>query len=71
MGIPEGTAFATKIRLAKVMPGRAWHKISIAAGSKGPRRYAWAWLVINSDLGPSWRRWLLARKGLDARGELA
>ena len=71
MGIPEGAAFATKIRLAKVMPGRAWHKIAIAAGSKGPRRYAWAWLVINSDLGPSWRRWLLARKGLDARGELA
>ena len=107
-GIPEGTAFATKIRLAKAMlerafaagvpaawvtgdevygsdwrpaavaggggaavraggpgqpvrlgglpaghgrrpgealPKRAWHKITIAAGSKGPRRYAWAWVA--------------------------
>ena len=66
-----GSTQATVAALAKALPGRAWHKIAIAAGSKGPRRYAWAWLVINSDLGPSWRRWLLARKGLDARGELA
>jgi SRSO17 transposase len=132
-GIPEGTAFATKIRLARAMlerafaagvpaawvtgdevygawelrrwleeqgrpyvlavranqyvsvgsrqsavaalagalPKRAWHAITIAQGSKGPRRYAWAWVVINSDLGPAWRRWLLVRRGLDDRRELA
>jgi SRSO17 transposase len=132
-GVPEGTAFATKIRLAKAMLGRAfaagvpaawvtgdevyggawelrrwlegerrpyvlgvrgnqyvtigwrqataaglaaglaarsWHKVTIAAGSKGPRRYAWAWLPINHDLGPKWRRWLLVRKSLQD-GELA
>jgi SRSO17 transposase len=28
--------------LAKELPKRAWHKVTIAAGSKGPRRYAWA-----------------------------
>ena len=66
-----GTRQSTVAALAKALPKRSWHKITIAAGSKGPRRYAWAWLVINSDLGPSWRRWLLVRKGLDDPEELA
>src|SRR4051794_17310351 len=66
-----GSGQATVANLAKALPKRAWHGITIAAGSKGPRRYAWAWLEINSDLGPAWRRWLVARKGLDDRGELA
>jgi len=57
--------------LAATLPKRAWHRITIAAGSKGPRRYAWAWVPINHDLGPRWRRWLLIRKGLDADEELA
>jgi SRSO17 transposase len=51
--------------LATSLPKRAWHPITIAAGSKGPRRYAWAWVPINHDLGPKWRRWLLVRKSLD------
>ena len=66
-----GSGQSTVAALAKAMPNRSWRKIAIAAGSKGPRRYAWAWLVINSDLGPSWRRWLLVRKGLDDSEELA
>ena len=57
--------------LAASLPKRSWHKITIAAGSKGPRRYAWAWLPINHDLGPKWRRWLLIRKSLDEDEELA
>jgi SRSO17 transposase len=61
----SGPRQSTVAALAKELPGRAWHKITIAAGSKGPRRYAWAWLVINNDLGPAWRRWLLVRKSLD------
>ena len=56
--------------LAATLPKRAWHKITIAAGSKGPRRYAWAWVPINHDLGPKWGRWLLVRKSLED-GELA
>jgi SRSO17 transposase len=66
-----GSGQATVATLTKELPKRAWHKITIAAGSKGPRRYAWAWLEINSDLGPAWRRWLLVRKSLDGREELA
>jgi SRSO17 transposase len=62
---------ATVGALAAALPKRAWHKVTIAAGSKGPRRYAWAWLPINHALGPKWRRWLLVRKGLDEREELA
>ena len=62
---------STVAALAKALPKRAWHKITIAAGSKGPRRYAWAWAVINSDLGPAWRRWLLVRKSLDDPEDLA
>jgi SRSO17 transposase len=57
--------------LARALPKRSWHVITIAAGSKGPRRYAWAWLVIDSDLGPGWRRWLLVRKSLDDPEDLA
>jgi SRSO17 transposase len=66
-----GARQATAAALAGALPARAWHSITIAAGSKGPRRYAWAWAEVNHDLGPRWRRWLLVRKGLDDRGELA
>jgi SRSO17 transposase len=62
---------STVTALTKALPKRAWHKITIAAGSKGPRQYAWAWVAINSDLGPVWRRWLLARKSLDDPEDLA
>jgi SRSO17 transposase len=57
--------------LVQALPKRAWHKITIAAGCKGPRRYAWAWVPINHDLGPRWRRWLLVRRSLDEGEELA
>src|SRR3954452_17601150 len=67
----SGFGQATVAALAKALPKRPWRRITIAAGSKGPRRYAWAWLVINSDLGPSWRRWLLVRKSLDDPEDLA
>ncbi len=62
---------STVAALAGSLPKRSWHKVTIAAGSKGPRRYAWAWVRINHALGPKWRRWLLVRKSLDEAGELA
>jgi SRSO17 transposase len=62
---------STVAALVKALPKRAWHKITIGAGSKGPRRYAWAWVPINHDLGPQWRRWLLVRRSLDDPEELA
>ena len=61
----------TVAALAGALPKRAWHKITIAAGSKGPRRYAWAWVPINNDLGPAWQRWALVRRSLDDPEELA
>jgi SRSO17 transposase len=62
---------ATVAALVEALPKRAWRAITIAAGSKGPRRYAWAWVPINHDLGPRWQRWLLVRRSLDDPGELA
>jgi SRSO17 transposase len=57
--------------LVATLSKRAWHKIAIAWGCKGPRRYAWAWVPINHDLGPKWCRWLLVRRSLDGSEELA
>ena len=61
----------TAAALVASLPRRSWHKIAIAAGSEGPRRYAWAWVEINHDPGPKWRRWLPVRRGLDDREEMA
>ena len=66
-----GSGQATVAALTKVLSKRAWHKITIAWGCKGPRRYAWAWVAINHDLGPRWCRWLLGRRSLDGSEELA
>ncbi len=66
-----GLQQVTVAALAKTLPKRAWHEITIAPGSKGPRRYAWAWVPINHDLGPRWRRWLLVRRSLDDPEDLA
>ena len=67
----EGFKQAKVAVLVGSLPKRAWHKITIAWGSKGPRRYAWAWVSINHDLGPKWQRWLLVRRSLDGSDELA
>jgi SRSO17 transposase len=69
--VRAGFRQATVAALAKALPKRSWRRITIAAGSKGPRRYAWAWMAINSDLGPRWRRWLLVRRRLDDPEDLA
>jgi SRSO17 transposase len=66
-----GFGQVTVAAVAAGLSGRAWRTVTVAAGSKGPRRYAWARVAINHDLGPAWRRWLLVRRGLDDRGELA
>jgi SRSO17 transposase len=62
---------STVAALTKALPERSWHKITIGAGSQGPRRYAWAWMPINHDLGPAWQRWLLVRRSLEGSQELA
>ena len=69
--VMAGRQQVTVAALARSLPKRSWHKLTIAAGSKGPRRYAWAWLEINHDLGPKWRRRLLVRKSLEDPDDLA
>ena len=69
--VTTGTRQVKVAALVASLSKRSWHKITIAPGSKGPRRYAWAWVEINHDLGPKWRRWLLVRKSLDDGEELA
>jgi SRSO17 transposase len=66
-----GSRQSTVAALAKALPKRVWRKITIAAGSKGPRRYAWTWVPISNDLGPRWQRWLLVRRSLDDPEDLA
>ncbi|MDG3002607.1 IS701 family transposase [Paludisphaera mucosa] len=68
--LPAGRP-TTATALAGALTGRSRRTVEVAAGSKGPRRYAWARAEVDHDLGPEWRRWLLVRKGLDERGELA
>ncbi len=45
--------YPTVAALSRALPQQAWHKVAVAAGSKGPRVYAWAWMEINHDLGPA------------------
>jgi SRSO17 transposase len=59
-----GLSQSTVAALARSQPKRAWRRITIAAGSKGPRQYAWTWVRINHDLDPEWQRWLLVRRSL-------
>lgn len=66
-----GLGQSTVAALAKAQPKRAWRTITIAAGSKGPRRYAWAWIRINHDLAPERQRWLLVRRSLSDAEDLA
>jgi len=49
-----------------ILPARAWQVASCGPGSKGERRYAWAWLATASD-----RHFLLIRRSLSKPTELA
>ena len=66
-----GTKQATVAALAASLRPRAWRRISVAAGSKGPRVHEWARIPINHDLGPSRARWLLIRRNPDDPTDLA
>jgi SRSO17 transposase len=60
--LPSGARIRADKALAKV-PRRAWTTTSCGAGSKGDRRYAWAWIAAKDS-----RRHLLVRRNLhDAR----
>src|SRR3954454_12040607 len=50
----------------KILTRRAWQVASCGAGSKGDRRYAWAWIGTNSP-----QHFLLIRRSLTHPADLA
>ena len=63
--LPSGTSARADATL-KILPARAWQVASCGPGSKGERRYAWAWLATASD-----RHFLLIRRSLSKPTDLA
>lgn len=44
------------------LPHQAWQRLSAGQGSKGPRRYDWAWVDLGADPDRPAHRWLLIRR---------
>ncbi len=52
--------------LASLLPAEAWEVLSAGAGSKGPRLYEWAWLLLPEEREASSEHahWVLIRRSL-------
>jgi SRSO17 transposase len=60
-----------KALIAKVPP-EAWAEISVGAGAKGPRLFAWAVLRINHPYEPRrWQRFVLLRRSSSNEQEIS
>lgn len=57
--------------LIQALPATAWHTRTAGEGSKGERRYGWARARINGQRDPDAEYWLLARRSLTDKTELA
>jgi SRSO17 transposase len=57
--------------LVAALPAGSWRRIKVGDGSKGPRRYDWAWLPTDDARRPGWRVWVLARRDPEAPGEVS
>lgn len=59
--------------LAALLPQEAWVVLSAGEGSKGPRLYEWAWLLLPAETeAPSTHaRWVLMRRSLSDPSERA
>jgi SRSO17 transposase len=54
-----------------LVPAEAWAEISVGAGAKGPRLFAWAALRINHPYNPKlWQRFLLLRRAHSQEQEI-
>lgn len=51
------------------IPENDWQQLNAGNGSKGPRMYDWARILINSPWEPEWERWLLIRRNLKNKKE--
>lgn len=56
--------------LTRMLPQRAWQRLSAGQGAKGHRYYDWAWIDVPNTAGQSGYRWLLLRRNRRT-GELA
>jgi SRSO17 transposase len=63
--LPSGTTVRADATL-QILTAGAWQTASCGPGSKGDRRYAWAWLATTSS-----RHFLLIRRSLSKPSELA
>ncbi len=75
--MPTGIGPRRVDELAANLPDTAWERRSAGNGSKGPRYYSWAWLVLDAEPDPdtgevssSGEHHLLVRRN-DETGELA
>jgi SRSO17 transposase len=59
--------------LAALLPDEAWVVLSAGEGSKGPRLYEWAWLLLpdETEAASERARWVLIRRSLSDRSERA
>ncbi len=57
--------------LVATIPEAAWLRLSCGEGSKGPREYEWARVCFNCPHAPEWERWLLVRRSLTDKTDMA
>lgn len=57
--------------LVATVPEAAWLRLSCGEGSKGPREYEWARARFNCPYAPKWERWLLVRRSLTDKTDMA
>jgi SRSO17 transposase len=58
--------------LAAQVPAKAWRRLTVGAGAKGPRRFEWAAVPINHPYEPRrWQRWVLMRRSCEDPEDLA
>lgn len=71
----QGPQYVKAQEIAHALPARAWQRLSAGAGAKGERLYDWALAPLwRLQLTPEEKRWghyLLVRRSLDERHELA
>lgn len=64
----------TQVRVADLAPetpADAWQRLTVAAGSKGPRVYDWAWARLPYETEEGYGQWLLLRRSVSDPAEVA
>ena len=69
-----GTGAPTQMRAETVLPtipDDAWQRLTVGAGSKGPRVFDWAVARLPYATEPGWGQWLLLRRSVAKPAEIA